>query len=73
MGGGWGVGGLEKGGNTPWATDSRRCKSSASRESFQHHQGLSNCARQIIIGDLHCLWESQENTKAQMLSQKQSK
>jgi hypothetical protein len=33
LGGGWGVGGLEKGGNIPRATDSQRCKSSASRES----------------------------------------
>jgi hypothetical protein len=34
VGGGWGVGGLEKGGNTLRATDSQRCKSSASRESI---------------------------------------
>ncbi len=34
--GGMGGGGLKKGGNAWWAMESQRCKSSASRESFQH-------------------------------------
>jgi hypothetical protein len=34
--GGMGGSGLKKGGNAPWATESQRCKSSASHESFQH-------------------------------------
>ncbi len=33
LGGGWGVGGLEKGGNVLRAMDSQRCKSSARCES----------------------------------------
>jgi hypothetical protein len=59
LGGGWGVGGLEKGGNAPRATDSQRCKSSTSCESFQHQRGWSDCAGHIIIGNFCCLWESQ--------------
>ncbi len=37
MWGGVGGGELKKGGNTPRAMESQRCKSSASHESFQHH------------------------------------
>jgi hypothetical protein len=59
LGSGWGVGGLEKGGDDLWATDSQRCKSSASRESFQHQRGWSDCAGHNIIGDFCCLWEIQ--------------
>ncbi len=58
LGGGWRVGGLEKGGNAPQAMDSQRCISSASHES-QHCQGWSDCAGHIIICDFCCLWESQ--------------
>ncbi len=66
LGGGWGVGGLEKGGDAPGAMDSQRCKSSASRESFQHRQGLSDCAGRIIIGDFHCLWEINKIIKLEL-------
>ncbi len=59
LGGGWEVGGLEKGGNAPQAMDSQRFKSSTSSKSFQHCQGWSDCARHIIIGDFCCLWDSQ--------------
>jgi hypothetical protein len=56
LGGGCGVGGLEKGGNALRVTESQRCKSSASHESFQHHRGWSDCAGHIKIGEFCCLW-----------------
>jgi hypothetical protein len=58
----WGAGGgwvdWKKGWNAPWDMDSQRCKSSASRVSFQHCRGRSDCTGHITIGDFCCLWES---------------
>jgi hypothetical protein len=52
---GVGGGGLKKGGNTPWATESQRCKSSASfcvRDTFSLSMMLSPLERKKILQTL---------------------
>jgi hypothetical protein len=40
LGGGWVVGGLEKGGNAQWATDSQRCNPPQAANPITAQDGL---------------------------------